>query len=152
MENFNFISIKYYENEEKHKIKSYKIFFCTLWFASIVLFGTFVILNNSLKELKNGSAGKAAAEVRKENTLKKNYNTINTFSEFHNNIGNNANVKAVSINEKQVMLNIEVLSKEEYSSFISQLESNDKYNILYLSPLNLYNSRYSFKLTLEAQK
>jgi site-specific DNA-methyltransferase (adenine-specific) len=60
--------------------------------------------------------------------------------------------KEIIINDEQITLNAIIEEKSNIYDIVSKIESSKKYNIIYLSPINAYNDKYSFKLTLEVKK
>lgn len=153
MENIKLISTKFQEIELKIKLKKYKIYVIFLWFISLLLFISlmyFNSLNNDLK--KNNNAKKSKANNNQEYKAIKKFDTINNFIDFYTDLNNKALFNDITINDSQITLNALVEEKSMLYDIIYNIEKSNKYSIVYLSPFNDYNNKYSFKLTLEVKK
>lgn len=153
MENIKFLSIKFQEVELKIKIKQYKVYVCILWFISLLLFISLMYFNNLNREIeKSINIKKSKANNKQEEKIVKNLDTINNFIDFHTSFNNTEVFNEITINDAQITLNALIEDKSKYNAIVYNLEHSNKYKIVYLSPINDYNNKYSFKLTLEVKK
>lgn len=153
MENIKFLSIKFQEVELKIKIKQYKVYVSILWFISLLLFISLMYFNNLNREIeKSINIKKSKANNKQEEKIVKNLDTINNFIYFHTSFNNTEVFNEITINDAQITLNALIEDKNKYNAIVYNLEHSNKYKIVYLSPINDYNNKYSFKLTLEVKK
>lgn len=149
MDNLNFIPKSLQDRYKELSIKRLKNAILIFWIFCLILFAAFNYLEGRNKKLNKENNYEFEYDLNKPIEVNKNYGTISSFKEFLHMVKNDLHYTSVSINNKEINLNLIVKTKEQYYNIVKDIESSATYKILYLSPLNDKDNVLNFQMIVE---
>jgi hypothetical protein len=147
----NFLPPSFVQKNRSHKTKAYKIIVLILWIFCLVLFIIYTFQQGKNKILNEGHLN--SSKVSKTSTVNvvnvKDILSISTFEKFLINLEKSIPYKSLSINGKQLNIELIIENMLQYYEIADLIENKYGYKILYLSSPFDNNGTVHFKMLIE---
>lgn len=153
LKNIDFTPYEWHYNRKKRREMCVIVTSIVVWLIDMSLAVSYLKKYDKLSDVRNeiNRIDKGMAEFKNKDKKEKisKLMTLNAYYSLIENHNLYNNLKSVEIHSKQLQLNLVVNNKNDYINMIDNLETDCKFKIITLSPLQYSDGGYSFSLSLE---